>query len=431
MSPHSHSKILSPPPHIAIKGPCDLWCAFCNARGVRHLATEGELERVSRELERLARLGHRMVGFGLQHSEPTTHPALHELLARARQLGFERIMLSTSGLSLVDPQFTKSLSNAGLTDVNVTFVGPAGKVTDILLGRSGAGAAKLQALENASREGLGVFVPLALLRPALLSLPDLFREVKAIFGGGGPRFHCNALLLDPVEGMEPERIALLWPRFGEILWIMRRLRALAPDIELQTHHLPPCACSAISGVSIPNRPLGSAVPPERFELLSGMCDVCPDRSRCDGMLAPFAHIHRALPTDEVFEERPPSEPDTRTLRSALDALRAGSESTAELAQLKLYVAPLLSRLSRERRVLFGFAVDEVTVDIDAVSATLRSGQDVLSIVIEPITTAKDSFLTGDRVALSYRSETPVDTESKRTLIQALLELIERALDVGR
>lgn len=421
-------KLLSPPPHIAVRGPCDLWCAFCNARGVRHLATEGERESVTAQLEGLAELGHRIVGFGLQHSEPTTHPALLELVERARQLGFERVMLSTSGLSLVDRAYTTSLVDAGLTDVNITLVGLADDLTDVLLGRRGAGAAKLKAIEVCVREKLSVFVVLALLRPSLRFLPELTKTVNTIFGERGDRLHLNALLLDPVEGMKRERIELLWPRFGEIQWIMLRLRALNPDIELQAHHLPTCARRRIKGVTILDQPDSSVLPQPTLLYPSGLCEECPERSGCAGMAAELAHIHRGISPDSIFVESPPPDLDREQLQNALGSLRSSSTSRAALDQLKACAAPLFMRMSRERRTVLGFTVDEVAVDIDGVAATLRSGHELLSVIVEPADATKNSYLTSARVALSYRKDTPVDTKAKHEVMRALMELVDRALD---
>lgn len=426
--PNRFDKLLSPPPHIAVRGPCDLWCAFCNARGVRHLAIEGERERVTRQLEKLADQGHRIVGFGLQHSEPTTHPALPRLIRHAHQLGFERVMLSTSGLSLVDLEYSKRLADAGLTDVNVTLVGPAHDVTDILLGRQGAGAAKLDAIEICVRMGLSVFVAIALLRPALHLLPGLTRTVNTIFGERGDRLHLNALLLDPVEGMERERIELLWPRFGEIRWIMQHLRSVNPSIELQAHQLPPCARRQFKGVTILDRPDSSVLPEPALVHLSPLCDDCSDRPDCAGMADDFANVHRELSSDEIFRGRCPPEHDTSQLQRDLERLRSSSMSGAAVDRLRACVAPLFMRMSSERSRVVGFTIDEVTVDIDGVKATLRSGQELLSVIVEPVGAVTQSYLARERVALSYRKDTPVDTKAKREVMSGLIELVERALD---
>ena len=415
------------PPYVAVRGPCDLRCAFCNARGERHLEIQGELERITAELEGLVREGHREVGLGLAHSEPTTYPELLEVVRRARRLGFDHITLSTSGLSLVDSSATARIAQAGVTAVNLTFAGLDDEVTDLLLGYEGASAAKLRALEVCLGEGLEVFANLALLRPTLASLPELCKTVRSRADAESATLHLTALFLDPVAGMEPERVELLWPRLGEARWAMARLRAIAPDVGLLAHDLPRCVREAIPGLRVYQESKGSARPPARKRYIDGgPCDDCRHLNECDGFDEVLVEAQRDVHPAQLLEERAPPEVDIEVLRDALAAFRGSSTSLAA-GILPLRVAPLLVHMARGRHAIRGFQLDEVGVGLDDLSVTLHGGGERVAVRLSPATSTSKCFLSGELVALSYRSETPINTPQKLDALRALLALVEETL----
>lgn len=96
----------------------------------------------------------------LSGGEPTLRDDLPEIIALARRKGFSFIQLNTNGLRLAaEPDFAKSLAEAGLTTVFLQFDGTDDRVYSVVRGRALL-SEKIAAIESCGGAGLGVvFVP--------------------------------------------------------------------------------------------------------------------------------------------------------------------------------------------------------------------------------------------------------------------------------
>ncbi len=357
---------------LTVPGPCDLRCAWCNARGLAPLSFDGEVEQIAERLSELAARGERAVGFGLYHSEPMTYPRFPELVRRARSLGFERITLSSSGIRLSEGDLARRVVEAGVTSVILSLVTLDREISDALLGREGATEAKLAALERCLDAGARVTAILMLLRPALRGTPEAARALtdRAARAGGALKVH--GCLMDRVADMPAEQEALLWPAPEELRWVVDRTRARVPGFAFRPEDL------GIAGVS-PQEPPG----PRPEELVD------------------------ALKRVGLRQGRPLWQP------GGFPAWQAGSVGT-------------LAALRRRRASIRGLRLGEVRRGATELRVSLGTGEERLEVIIERRDEAERWFLAGRRLAISAASDTPADTPAKRQALAALLTLLERA-----
>jgi cyclic pyranopterin phosphate synthase len=140
-------------------------------------------ERLVGEMERARAAGHdRLVLLG---GEPLRHPAIVDLVARARALGFAGVGLATNGMRLADERFARDLLRAGVTRIGFSFHSPRAALEDALVGVRGAFARKVSGISNVVRlAGGGLPDGLAanplLMRPNLRLLREHVRLLAAL-----------------------------------------------------------------------------------------------------------------------------------------------------------------------------------------------------------------------------------------------------------
>ncbi len=98
-------------------------------------------------------------------TEPMTHPYFAETLRRAREVGFRRVQLMTSGLGLADEGVAETWKQSGIESVCIPIYGAEARTHDAVVGVPGQFERVLRGVENARAVGLQVFVhTLALVR---------------------------------------------------------------------------------------------------------------------------------------------------------------------------------------------------------------------------------------------------------------------------
>jgi len=135
---------------------CNNRCVIClDLTAPRESRRWLPLQRAEAELERARREGTTSVG--LLGGEPTAHPQVLEIVARARALGFTRVALSTNALKIDDMALARALVEAGATRFTVSAHAHTAADEVYLSGRAGNFARKQRALANLvqlRREGL-------------------------------------------------------------------------------------------------------------------------------------------------------------------------------------------------------------------------------------------------------------------------------------
>lgn len=143
---------------------CNLACTYCLPDGFpewyRHKARLGTAE-IDVLLAGFRRLGFRKVR--LTGGEPTVHPGCLETVRRARQLGFERIAMTTNGLKLAETPDLTPWVDAGLTHLNVSLDALDEQRFHAVTG-SRAVKAVVRVIEEGVARGLSVKVNTVLLR---------------------------------------------------------------------------------------------------------------------------------------------------------------------------------------------------------------------------------------------------------------------------
>jgi len=411
------------PPFLAVPGPCDLACAWCNYERTSAVSFGSASGPIARELQTLFAQGHRAVGFGICHTEPTSSPELVEIVEIARRTGFSRIVLSTSGVRLARAHYVRDLARAGVSDVILSLPGPDSPVSDALLAQQGAARAKLDAVANCLSAGLRTDVVLMFLRPALHALPETARIVARL-----PRWRSRRLLLlsgclmDPVPAMPERRYAMLWPRYGEVAWALRRIRDQLPTFALHSSALPPCVRSRIPGVH-PVEPRQSASSP-RFTHPVALCEGCRSAPRCRGVYEPYWRTHGAPLLPESGEAHPAST-DLQSLREAielrsLDGVSTTSEDPGWQTQARARLAPFISGSAS----IEGYRLRHGHQEGAALITAWEADADRMQIAIEPSLVAARCFVRGARFALSYRSDTPLDSPARERLMRGVLAALE-------
>ena len=405
---------------VMVNGPCDLSCAWCNIEGVRMTLPGDELEQVTTELEGLAERGTWEVCFGLHHAEPTTLPELPEMVSRARGLGFARLILSTSGMSIASLGYLERLVDAGLDEVILTMLTLDRARCDLLFGRPGATDRKLQALKNCMRLKLDISLPLMLLRPVLDGVAEAVQELGRLGEGYAGALSLHACLMDYVPN-DRDRYGLLWPTYPEVQWTMNRVVRVAPSVRLLSKDMPLCVRKRIPGVDSSSY----RVPTVGFVHPEAICGGCSERSACAGV--PELYLER-LPrhAGSLVAEGGGTKPPTSSVEALEASLRAcggGSQPTGKSGP-HVWTAVMATALSRlgDADWLDGFRVIAVEEGPDRLAIRLRKAAEALHLLIEPKSKASRYYLEGERFVLSYAGDTPLDSAPKRAVAEAVLRV---------
>jgi hypothetical protein len=205
----------------------------------------------------------------LAEPAPTLAPALPELVALARALGFTRVGVRSDAHAFGRCELAARLRAAGLDDVLVPLYGPSAPCHDYHLGRSGAFAATCLGLDAARAAGLTLAATTAITRSNFRALGEL---------------------------------AALLARRGFVAWQLTMPSGIAPSDELFARVVPrfalalPYALHAIEqarGLGLRARlrgaplcrlgPNGAWQLPARTRRFARACQACAARPQCPGV----------------------------------------------------------------------------------------------------------------------------------------------------
>lgn len=101
--------------HLYVTDQCNLDCHYCNEydNSVPH----PPISELKKWIEKIYELG--AVRLGLQGGEPLLHPDIVELVRYAKELGFNKVSMSTNGFPL-DQELVNALDNAGLDSCQIS-----------------------------------------------------------------------------------------------------------------------------------------------------------------------------------------------------------------------------------------------------------------------------------------------------------------------
>jgi MoaA/NifB/PqqE/SkfB family radical SAM enzyme len=280
---------------IALDYRCNLRCLGCMACEGGDEALTGGRVRALLEQARQRRIPNVWIGGG----EPTLRDDLLRVIATAKRLGFERILLQTNGMRLAYGRYVDALVSAGVTDVSLNVKSHRADVHDALSRHEGAHALLISALKELARTPLRRSADLLLTRS---TAPDLAETVRTFAGYGVTRF--TLWLLSAADLADPGVEAEI-PRIAELHHHLRAAAAAADQAGVQfvTLHTPPCTLPAdlrdrwqsarelrLEVVDPSGRAFALETSP--FEgSAHARCRECDLHTRCSGPRADYLRIH--------------------------------------------------------------------------------------------------------------------------------------------
>ncbi len=218
---------------LALDYQCNLRCLGCMACNGGDQALSGAAVRALLERARQRGIPNLWIGGG----EPTLRDDLLRIVATARRLGFERILLQTNGMRLAYGRYVDALAGAGVTDVSLNVKSHRAEVHDALSRREGTYTLLLQALDELARTSVRLAADVLVTRT---TAPDLAETVRTFAGLGVTRF--TLWLLSAADIVDPAVDAEV-PRIADLHGPIRAAAAAAEaaGASLVTLHTPPCS----------------------------------------------------------------------------------------------------------------------------------------------------------------------------------------------
>lgn len=154
---------------------CQNHCRFCSV-GDR-ARVDGSLEIQLAAMKDAALRGIRLLD--LDGGEPTLYPHLFQVLEAARELGFERITVTTNGRRLADRTFAHKLTGV-IDSLLISIHGATADIQDRLTASPGSYEQTMQGLRNALEVAPDLSVNITLLQENLPHLDSLLSELVAL-----------------------------------------------------------------------------------------------------------------------------------------------------------------------------------------------------------------------------------------------------------
>lgn len=252
---------------LVLVNACENRCFFCASPGTIGVPASAATpwERIRAHLEaRPEGVTLLLVG----GNEPTVHPDFDRTMALAREVGFERIELMTSGLHLEEPARLDAWVAAGLARVAVPVYAPTAALHDAICGTT-CFERIVRGLDAAHRAGVAIDLHTLLIRRNASVLPDLARMARDRWGA--------VLALAPLR----DKHELF--RFADEALSADEARAVLDAIDADVSRLGLSVCVA------PGRPRAPSLVMEMYfrtqrRRFASACEGCLDRDACPGVV---------------------------------------------------------------------------------------------------------------------------------------------------
>ncbi len=282
---------------IALDHRCNQRCVGCRACDDGGESLDARAIRRALDAARAEGVRRLWIGGG----EPTLREDLFAVIATARRLGFDEVLLQSNALRLAYPAYVDALVAAGVTEVSVNAKSHRPEVHDALSGREGSHALLVRALGNLRDRGVRIACDVLLTRRTVVDLPETIRLFASL---GASRFLLWLLSASDAEGRAAVEAEV--PRIADLHAPLRAASAIADacGASLRTMHTPPCTLPAdLRDRFLPARdlrlrvldPSGRSFPLESSPFEGGTflpgCDACALRGRCHGARADYIRLH--------------------------------------------------------------------------------------------------------------------------------------------
>lgn len=163
---------------IRILHACNQRCAFCWVDFSAPTMTAAAVEQAI--VQNMARLpAGESATITFTGGEPTLHPDLATLIARACELGAARVQVQTNAIRCADPDVAQALATAGLDEALVSLHAPDAEASDTLTAAPGTFARSVQGIRNLCAAGVDVVINHVLTREQAPHFPEFVRFVGA------------------------------------------------------------------------------------------------------------------------------------------------------------------------------------------------------------------------------------------------------------
>jgi len=168
---------------ISLGYACSNDCVFCSETRLRRQhsaeATGGPVttERIRQAMDRLRVDGGEHLT--LLGGEPTIRKDFIGLLDYAKDIGFERVSMTTNGRRFADPEFAREVARRSILRITVSLHGPTAAIHDAITQRPGAYDEVITGLQNLHEAGMPVDLTAVICRQnqgQLALLYDLHRS---------------------------------------------------------------------------------------------------------------------------------------------------------------------------------------------------------------------------------------------------------------
>ncbi len=155
---------------------CNAKCPFCYNPPLTPelLRLDLSYEQAVQSLYRAAKTGAKRLN--LHGGEVTLRDDLPKILVLARKLGFEQITVVTNGIRFSDPGYTRSLKDAGATNLRFSIHAGDAAIHDAIVAIPGAFERALKGIVNARAAGLPLGMNFVLIRKNVAALPDFLER---------------------------------------------------------------------------------------------------------------------------------------------------------------------------------------------------------------------------------------------------------------
>lgn len=164
---------------LRINGHCNMGCSFCFVDLSHPDVPE---ERLLAEVDRLAHSG--VTHLVLSGGEPSLHPGLARLIARAREHGITDVEVQTNGVKFSRREYTERITAAGLTTACVSLHSSDAAESDAITKQPRAFAKTVQAMHTFRELGVWTRVSHVINKLNYEDVPRFVRWLRAEFPEG-------------------------------------------------------------------------------------------------------------------------------------------------------------------------------------------------------------------------------------------------------
>jgi MoaA/NifB/PqqE/SkfB family radical SAM enzyme len=165
---------------ITVHFRCNLSCRHCMIEGTMDWLRPEPPERFERILQDNA-VHRRWRGLTLTGAEVTLRADLPDMARAARQSGFEHVRIQTHGMKLADPEYCRTLVDAGIDEYFVSVTAADAALHDEITGVPGSFDRTMRGLANLERiDGVSVLTNTVITSRSYMVLPDVVERLAGL-----------------------------------------------------------------------------------------------------------------------------------------------------------------------------------------------------------------------------------------------------------